>query len=671
MSILGDSSPGVSGNGLTGGRGAFGAIIKDAMGIKQKAKEYADSVPKTVWTGVGAWVVVAFAVCAYKYWTFEYRDMDLAYFAQAIWNTAHFRLFHFTLHPTLTLGDHAEWILLPIAAVYRLLPNPLTLLGLQALALGSGAIPLYFLAARKLPERWAVGTAIAYLFLAVPANAALFEFHALAFALPLLLWTALAYEKRDLRLFLILLAVSLAVREDVAVVGVGFAAVAALDRRGWRWILGPACLSLAFLAFDWLVIRHFALAGSYKFSVYYGWLTAATPLSFLRHLTSIPVIEFLLGMLMPFLALPIIRPKWLLVSLLPTLGIVLMSSGGGALAIEMHYAVLALPGFLLASLDGLSTLLGGKTRLFPWAPLRGQDATVLGIVLGIAVAAQAWSLGPIPGLAASLRPVDSGATAARALTSKIPPYASVAASESLLPALADRPVLYSLKYMTLGVTQYSVEPYAPEPLPEYLAMDSGDALLAAVQYPTLAWTQAQYPDMPVRLRKILVDGGYGLVWQSGHYYLWQKGAGVGSVAAAISGGIASSAPTPDGPAEIHGLRETADCGQDRLCLLLSVSLDQATAKDLAVTLSFKDKDGKTLGTETRLLGDLYLPAHEWQAGEIKGVKLDVPAKGIGAATEAWVQVFAPEGALVMGPLRSSQLLMLRPQTDGAEIPITK
>lgn len=641
------------------------------MGIKQKASEFAKSIPWTVWASIGTWVFVIFAVCAWKYWTFQYRDMDLGYFTQAIWNTAHFRLFHFTIHPTLSLGDHAEWLLLPISAIFRLVPHPLTLLALQTLALAAGAIPLYFLAKRKLPADWAVGVAIAYLFLAVPANAALFEFHTLAFALPLILAAAEAYERKDLRRFLIFLGLSLLVREDVALVGLGFAAVAALERREKPWISWAAGLSLAVLAVDWLTIRHFALAGSYKFAVYYGWIRAATPLSFLKHLVAMPVIEFLVAMVMPFLLLPFLRPKWLLISLLPTLGIILQSSGGGVLATEMHYASLALPGLLLASLDGLETMLSGKTRLFPWAPLKGNDATVLGVVLGIAVAAQAWTIGPIPGISRALQATDLDTEAASELVSQIRPYSSVAASESFLPHLGSRPILYSLKYITLGVTQYSVAPYAPDPLPEYLAIDSNDALLAAVQYPSLGWTKAQYPDMPKRLRKLIIDGKYGIIWQRGHYALWQQGAGVGSIWPIISGGEASNDPTQAGSAKIHGLRMTRDCGPDALCLNLSLSLDKEPGEDLVVSLDFKDNGGKTVGNETRLLGDLLLPTHEWAVGEIKGFKFEALGEGIGAASSAEIKFFRPRGALVMGPLRTSSLLLLRPAEPGTIIEIRK
>jgi len=642
------------------------------MEIKQKVKEFIKTVPRPLWTAIGVWVFVISAVCAWKYWTFQYRDLDLAYFAQALWNTAHFRLFYFTIHPTLTLGDHAEWLLLPIAVIFRLLPHPVTLLTLQAASLASGAVPLYLIAKRKLPAKWALGVGIAYLFLAVPANAALFEFHALAFALPFLLWTAEAYDRKDLRTFLIFLGLSLLVREDVALATIGFAAIAALERRDKRWIAWPLALSAGVLALDWLTISHFAINGSYKFGVYYGWLNKATAFSLFRHFSSIPVIEFLLGMLMPFLVLPILRPKWLLVAVLPAIGIIMQSSGGGALALEMHYAVLVLPGLLLASLAGLETLLNGKTRIFPWAPLRGTDSLVLAFVLAIAVAAQTVTLGPLSGiLAGAFRPLNTDASAAKELMRQIPPYASVAASDSLLPHLADRPTLYALKYLLLGVTQYSAATYDPRPLPDYLAIDAHEALVDAVQFPSLGWTETRYAGIPKRLRAILAEGGYGPVWSKGGYTLWQKGVGTGSISSALVGGDTASAPVQVGSAKVYGLRADKDCPSGGLCLTLSMSLDKDPGEDLVVSLDFKDKDGRTISNETRLLGDLLLPTHEWSVGEIKGVKFDVLGDGLSGAASAEIKIFRPRGALVMGPLRSSMLLLLRPAEAGTVVEVRR
>ncbi|MBP9748679.1 DUF2079 domain-containing protein, partial [Patescibacteria group bacterium] len=609
-----------------------------------------------------------------------YHDIDLAYFAQTIWNTAHGHLFQFTIHPTLSLGDHAEWILLPLAAIYRVAPHPLTLLFLQTIALAAAAFPLYRIAQRKLPAAWALGVSLSYFALAIPANAALFEFHALIFALPFLLFAADAYERNAYKPFLFWIILSLAVREDVALVVLAFFPIALLDRRNWRWVIPPALLALAVCALDILTIRTFAVAGAYKFSVYYAWLgnspsaalgtLLSSPFTILGHFFSVTVWEFLLGLIMPVLFLPFLRPRYLLLAALPILGIILQSSGGGVLALQMHYATLVLPGLLLASIDGLQAVLTSKTRFFPWGPLQGNDQRVFGLILGVAIAAQAWWIGPLPGiLRLPFTKTDPGIIAGREIVAKIPPSASVAASDAFLPILANRPYLYSLKYIGLGKTQYAVANYTLPEQPEYLLMDAQDALVAAIQYPSLGWTRDLAPTIPTRLRALLTDGRYGAIAQQDRYTLWQLGTGTGSVSPVVGGGTVTGGAQQIGNAKVYGIEKMKECVADELCLAMTLSLDTDPKEDLALGLTIKDVSGKILAQETRIIGDQLFPTHEWKPGEIHTLHIHMRGADVQRATTASVAFFRPRGILTMGPLRSSVLGVLRDGTAGTDVVI--
>ncbi len=629
-------------------------------------------VPKPLWIGMGLWAAFFLALCAWKYWTFRYRDLDLAYFTQVFWNTVHGRFFGLSLHPHLSLGDHAEWLILPLSSAFFVLRSPLTLLGLQAVALAAGAIPLWRIASRRLPAAWAYGVAFGYLALAFPQNAALFEFHLLPFALPLLLAAADAYDRRNFRLFVLWLCLALAVREDVALAVVGFAAVAALERRGKNWIVIPLGLSAMIAALDLVVISRFAVNHAYKFSVYYDWLggpagVLASPAALLGHLVSLPVLEFLLGLLMPFLILPLVRPRWLLLSVLPILAVVLERSGGGALALEMHYASLALPGVLLASVAGLEALLSRKIRSLPSTPIAGGDRRVFALVLGLALLASQLTVGPLPGIVrAAFRPADADARAAARLAARVPPFFSVAAADSLLPAFAKRDRLYAVKYLMLGTTQYGAAPYAAPELPEFIALDADDALVGAVQFPALGWTAERWQGAAARLRKLLADGRYGAVFREGRFSLWQAGFGNGATAPA---GTVADQPTQVGRAKVHALTREPDCADSDLCLALTLSLDTDPGEDLAVSLVPRDKDGKPLGAVVRLLGDQLFPTHEWRAGEVHAVRIRLPLARSADAASASLLFFRPRGALVMGPLRSSQLLLAKPEGEGTQVTI--
>lgn len=632
----------------------------------EKKPPFYKQIPRALIYAVTAWSAILVVVCVLKYAAFEYHDLDLAYFSQVVWNTAHGQPFVFTIHPALSLADHAEWILLPLALVYFVFRSPMTLLALQVLALGGSAIPLYIFAKSRLPKKWALGVALAYLALAVPMNAALFEFHALIFALPFLLFAAVYYDRADLPKFLIFIILALLVREDVTLAVLGFAAVAAIEKRNRQWVIWPAALALGFLALDYAVIRNASLTGAYKFGVYYSWLAGLPPSAAIsavvRHLFTLPVWEFLVGLTMPVLVLPFIRPRWLFVSALPILGIVMQGTGGGATALEMHYAVLALAGVLLAATEGLATLLNKRVL--------GQDRIVLAIILILALAASQLSIGPLPGIVKFLIAPrnDRGRTAAE-LTARVPPEAGVAASDALLPALANRRNLYALKYVALGTTQYGAAPYALKTPPEFIALDAKDALTAAVQYPNLSWTKDRYPGNAARLRDLLAAGRYAPVWQRGDFSLWQKNLGNGSITPVVGNGKATGEPTQVGNAKVYSLKKEGDCGAD-LCLALTLSLDTDPGEDLAMSLELRDKNSRVLLEDTRIIGDQLAPTHEWAPNDVRIYRFRLLGVDPTAASSAAINFFRPRGALVMGPLRSSRLQLLRP-TEGTAIAITK
>lgn len=643
----------------------------------EKLRLFLKKFPRPLIIAVVAWAVLMTAIAAWKYFTFQYRDLDLAYFTQAIWNTAHLRPFSLTIHPGLTLGDHAEWLILPLGAIFAFLPHPLTLLALQALALALGALPLYRFARRRLPARWAMGAAMGYLALGALWNTALFEFHLLPFAVPLLLFAADSYDRRAHRSFLIYLLAALAVREDIALIALGFSTLAWLDRRENKWKWNPAALAASVLLLDWLVIKKFAVTGGYKFAIYYSWLgqspaeaaakILSDPFYFFGHFFSLPAIELVIGLLLPVLFLPLVRPRWLALSALPALGLLLTSSGGGLLAVQMHYGSILMPGIALASVDAANTLLFWKTKIFPWAPLAGRDRGMLAVILIIALAFSFWTIGPLQGLVrGTFRPVADAALA-RELLGQIPKNSSVAASEIFLPALAKRQNLFALKYVYLGKTQYGVADYSLSEPPDYLALDAREALIGAVNYPTLSWTKPLYSDGPSRLRQLLAAGRYGLVWQGGPYSLWQKGTGTGSIAGITGGGQAVSSPVQVGNAKVHGLKKIPDCRESELCLSLTVSLDKNPGEDLVVLLELKGSQGKILGSEARVLGDQLLPTHEWKVGELRTMNIRIP--GLNRAEKAELSFFRPRGTLVMGLLRSSQLALQKPKEGGVEIDI--
>ena len=114
-----------------------------------------------------AWTVVLLAMCFLPCWwdaqpctppVIPFRCFDIGNMDQAVWNTLHGHLFRFTNRgadwegPPTRLGIHVEPILLLVALFYLIHSGPETLLILQTMALALGAIPLFLLGRRLIPE---------------------------------------------------------------------------------------------------------------------------------------------------------------------------------------------------------------------------------------------------------------------------------------------------------------------------------------------------------------------------------------------------------------------------------------------------------------------------------------------------------------------------------------
>ncbi|HEX8983183.1 MAG TPA: DUF2079 domain-containing protein, partial [Ktedonobacterales bacterium] len=135
---------------------------------------------------VAFWVVVGCAVLwtlFYSIYLWAVHDAylthaeDMATMAQALWNTTHGAFLRDTvcniISDTNCLGDvsrfaiHFEPIMLPLAALYALIPTPKLLQFVQVAVVASGALPVYWLASRRLRSAL-LGVAFALLYLLYP-----------------------------------------------------------------------------------------------------------------------------------------------------------------------------------------------------------------------------------------------------------------------------------------------------------------------------------------------------------------------------------------------------------------------------------------------------------------------------------------------------------------------
>jgi uncharacterized membrane protein len=216
-----------------------------------------------LWAGGLAWAVGFSILAADRHEGFMSHRFDLGNMVQAVWNTAHGRFLEMTMtdgEQLNRLGAHVDPFLAALAPVWWLWPSPLLLTTVQAVALATGALPVYWLA-RKHTGDGRCGLFLAFAYLLFPAVQwnALNDFHPVTVAIPLLLFCVwFLDEDRPLMgaLFAILAATT---KEDIPLVVAGIAVWYVVRHR--RWLVGGA---LALLGLGWALVDLYVVIPHYS-----------------------------------------------------------------------------------------------------------------------------------------------------------------------------------------------------------------------------------------------------------------------------------------------------------------------------------------------------------------------------------------------------------------------
>jgi hypothetical protein len=180
--------------------------------------------------------------------------------------------------------------------------------------------------------------------------------------------------------------------------------------------------------------------------------------------------NLLWGLLLPFLALPLFRPRWLLISA-PILLQHLLSWRSSEWTIFFHYAAPLLPLFWIALAESAANLEGWKP-----VPLFLRRSVAL-LVLSACIVAQ-FLLGPGREIAVTTASWVGGKqdrVRKSAFLSQIPQDASVLAPLPYLSHLAEREKLYSLHYVLKGLKTLSRAAFEPPPATDFVLIDYDDA----------------------------------------------------------------------------------------------------------------------------------------------------------------------------------------------------
>jgi len=276
-----------------------------------------------------------FALCtwtSYARWAnFEYGTFDLAYYVQAIWQLIHGRL-DVSVEGVPLLGNHVEPIVLFFAPIFFLVRHPLVFVFVQNAALASIG-PVAFNIGRRLGLDRTPALLLASALLIAPATGyiALHEFHPEALAALLVLLIFHARLRGSLWAHWVWIIALLACKENMALLLAAYCAVHLVVERKRpmaelrAWYLWPFVLGVVWFFLCTKVITPALNPGNIDYLALYDRLGASAG-DILRNAITQPqriiaVLSHSLtngnlvwALLLPFLALPILKPRWLLIA---------------------------------------------------------------------------------------------------------------------------------------------------------------------------------------------------------------------------------------------------------------------------------------------------------------------------------------------------------------------
>jgi uncharacterized membrane protein len=450
--------------------------------------------------GVALYVAVFTAAAWYKYASYG-MGFDLGVHEQVLWNTSHGRVA--ASSPSVGTQSYfgidiivTELLLTPL---YALFPSVHVLLVAQTAALAMGALPVYRMARDQIGSPL-TGLALAACFLLyAPVQwMNLYEFQIRAFATTFLLLAIEALTRRRAAPFLAWSLLALGCRSDVGLVlaGVGVAHLlgawpdrstgrSALVARRSPLVFGllPIALGLVWVALCTLaLIPAFRSDGRFLYGgVLLGEVSARcgpVPGAGLLNLPCVAQYVFAPGdgrgaqrllylaqMLLPLALLPLLAPR-ALIPALPIVAINLLSNTPNIHAsTHYHYQALVIPFALVASIQALAWLRRARPRAQA-AALAG--ALVLSVACNLSFGAPRLGWGNPFFTLLGARPDWGRIALAEALIARVPPEASLAATNRIGPHAARREGLYVFPGDDIIYPTSYVE------RAEYLLVDSGE-----------------------------------------------------------------------------------------------------------------------------------------------------------------------------------------------------
>jgi uncharacterized membrane protein len=189
---------------------------------------------RVVGIGVALYAVIFSFITVTRHLTLQTHALDLGYYVQLTWNLARGAGPWVSLPEMHAWGDHFSPIMYLFVPAFWVAPGAIPLLIAQSVALALGALPVFWLAARRLgDERPAAVFAVLYLINTSLHGINVRDFHSAALAIPLLLAAIYFAEAERPWLFAASVLLTLMTREDAAIPVVGLGLWLAFSKRRW------------------------------------------------------------------------------------------------------------------------------------------------------------------------------------------------------------------------------------------------------------------------------------------------------------------------------------------------------------------------------------------------------------------------------------------------------
>jgi uncharacterized membrane protein len=419
----------------------------------------ADLAGTAVAVTLAAVAAVGYAAASiFRHQRFGSNAYDLGLYDHTIWGFSRFDVAsnHSISGAETLIGGHLQPLLFLLAPLYWVWADPRALLVVQALLLASASLPLYVWARQQLGTSAAVLFQVAYLIFWGLLAGNLFDFHAVAFAAPVISLALYALLMRRNGLLITMLVLGLLVRENIGLTCAAIGVYAAVVQRRWRLGAGIAAVSTAWFVLAIKVILPAISGRSYE-HWYYGSLGSG-PAQAVRTLIADPIESAklfftphvkrvaLFNLFAAWLALPLLSP--LVIVMVPSLAERFFADRPEFWAQGFHYSIVIAPILAFAAVDTTA-------RIQRHVDARRAGVVAIGLGAAVVLAGAYFSFGRLRPLDELQRYTSPGHAAdIRACLDPIPADASVAATSALVPHLSRRREIHLLDRRRVPETDF-------------------------------------------------------------------------------------------------------------------------------------------------------------------------------------------------------------------------